>query len=61
MKSEQQARNSRDLSDCKVMAVLEFYVGEDAEKVYEAIFDNQVEVNDLTDMLDDIKFTEKEA
>ena len=62
MKTEQQARNSADNSEHKVLALIEFFFAtEDVEKIYDAIYDNQVEVNDFTDMIDDVKFTEKEA
>lgn len=61
MKTEQQARNSRDISDDKIVAVLEYFLSlHEADEVYNDIFDNTVTVEDLTEKLDYI-FTEKEA
>ena len=59
MTTEQQARNNRDTSDEKLMAVLEYFLltKEEAERIYEAINDNQVEVADINEMLDQMQFT----
>lgn len=62
MKTEQQARNSRDISDEKIVAVLEYFLSlHEADEIYNDIFDNQVEVSDIVDKLDSYRFTEKEA
>lgn len=61
-KTEQQARNSRDISDDKIVAVLEYFLSlHEADEVYNDIFDNTVTVEDLTEKLDSYRFTEKEA
>lgn len=61
-KTEQQARNSRDISDDKIVAVLEYFLSlHEADEIYNDIFDNQVEVSDIVDKLDSYRFTEKEA
>ena len=59
MTTEQQARNNRDTSDEKLMAVLEYFLltKEEAERIYEAINDNQVEVAYINEMLDQMQFT----
>ena len=62
MKSEQQARNSRDLSDDKIMAILEYYLSlHEVDEVFTAIFDNQVEVADVIELIERFEFTEPEA
>jgi hypothetical protein len=61
-KTEQQARNSRDISDDKVVALLEYFLSlHEANEVYNAIYDNTVTVEELIGLLNDYTFTEKEA
>ena len=58
MKTEQQARNSRNASDEKLMAVLEhFLFPQQAENVFKAINDNQIEMADIVEMLEQMQFT----
>ena len=58
MKTEQQARNSRDNSDEKLMAALEYFLTtEQASDIYSAINDPIYEVGDIIEMLDDYTFT----
>ena len=62
MKTEQQARNSRDNSDEKIVAVLEYFLSlHEADDIYNDIFNNEIEVSDIVDKLDSFRFTEKEA
>lgn len=61
-KTEQQARNSRDMSDDKIVAVLEYFLSlHEADEIWNDIFDNQVEVADIVEKLDKFRFTEEEA
>ena len=61
-KTEQQARNSRDISDDKIVAVLEYFLSlHEADEVYNDIFNNAVTVEDLIEKLDTYRFTEEEA
>ena len=61
-KTEQQARNSRDNSDDKIVAVLEYFLSlHEADEVYNDIFNNAVTVEDLIEKLDTYRFTEEEA
>jgi hypothetical protein len=61
-KTEQQARNSRDISDDKIVAVLEYFLSlHEADEVYNAIYDNTITVEELIGSLNDYTFTEKEA
>ena len=58
MKTEQQARNSRDNSDEKLMAALVFFLTtEQASDIYSAINDPFYEVGDIIEMLDDYTIT----
>lgn len=58
MKTEQQARNSRDNSDEKLMAALEYFLTtEQASDIYSAINDPLYEVGDIIEMLDDYTIT----
>ena len=58
MKTEQQARNSRDNSDEKLMAALEYFLTtEQASDIYSAINDPFYEVGDIIEMLDDYTIT----
>jgi len=60
--TEQQARNSRDISDDKIVAVLEYFLSlHEADEVYNAIYDNTITVEELIGSLNDYTFTEKEA
>ncbi len=58
MKTEQQARNSRDNSDEKIVAVLEYFLSlHEADEIYSDIFNNEVEVSDIVEKLDSFRFT----
>ena len=58
MKTEQQARNSRDTSDEKLMAALEYFLTtEQASDIYSAINDPIYEVGDIIEMIDDYTIT----
>jgi hypothetical protein len=58
MKTEQQARNSRDNSDEKIVAVLEYFLSlHEADEIYNDIFNNKVEVSDIVEKLDLFRFT----
>ena len=58
MKTEQKARNSRDNSDEKLMAALEYFLTtEQASDIYSAINDPFYEVGDIIKMLDDYTIT----
>ena len=60
MKTEQQARNSRDNSDEKIVAVLEYFLSlHEADEIWNDIFDNQVEVADIVDKLDKFRDSEE--
>lgn len=51
MKTKLQARNSPDLTDDKLIHVLEHYLSlHEADELYNAIQDNQFEISDI-DML----------
>lgn len=61
-KTEQQARNNRDMSDDKIVAVLEYFLSlHEADEVYNDIFDNTVTVEDLTEKLDHYRYFVEEA
>ena len=52
MKTEQEARNSKDMTDEKMLYVLEcFLMPDDAQEMFEAIKDNQLEIDDIELML----------
>ena len=58
MKTEQKARNSRDNSDEKLMAALEYLLTtEQASDIYSAINDPIYEVGDIIEMIDDYTIT----
>ena len=58
MKTEQQARNSRDTSDEKLIAALEYFLtAEQASEIYGAINDPLYEMGDIIEMLDDYTVT----
>ena len=58
MKTEQKARNSRDTSDEKLMAALEYLLTtEQATDIYSAVNDQFYEVGDIIEMLDDYTIT----
>ena len=58
MKTEQQARNSRDTSDEKLIAALEYFLtAEQASEIYGAINDPLCEMGDIIEMLDDYTVT----
>ena len=58
MKSEQQARNSRDNTDEKLMAVLEYFLSlHEADEVFNMINDPQFEVADVIERLDIMTIT----
>lgn len=53
MKTEQQARNTRDNTDEKLMQVLEHFLSlHEAEEIFDMINDPQVEVSDVIEMLE---------
>ena len=53
MKSEQQARNSRDNTDEKLMAVFEYFLSlHEADEIFNMINDPQFEVDDVIERLD---------
>ena len=58
MKSEQQARNSRDNTDEKLMAVLEYFLSlHEADEIFNMINDPQFEVDDVIERLDIMTIT----
>ena len=58
MKTEQKARNSRDTSDEKLIAALEYFLtAEQASDIYSAINDPLYEMGDIIEMLDDYTVT----
>ena len=58
MKTEQKARNSRDNSDEKLMAALEYFLTtEQASDIYSAINDPIYEVGDIIEMINDYTIT----
>ena len=58
MKTEQQARNSRDNTDEKLMAVLEYFLSlHEADEVFNMINDPQFEVADVIERLELMDFT----
>ena len=58
MKSEQQARNSRDNTDEKLMAVLEYFLSlHEADEIFNMINDPQFEVADVIERLDIMTIT----
>lgn len=60
MKTELEARNSADTSDEKLMIVLEYFLSlHEADEIYDAIYDNQFEVEDVTQLLDKYKNNEE--
>lgn len=58
MKTEQQARNSRDNTDEKLMAVLEYFLSlHEADEIFNMINDTQFEVADVVERLELMDFT----
>ena len=58
MKTEQQARNSRDNTDDKLMAVLEYFLSlHEADEIFNMINDPQFEVADVVERLELMDFT----
>ena len=58
MKTEQQARNSRDNTDDKLMAVLEYFLSlHEADEIFNMINDPQFEVDDVIERLELMDFT----
>ena len=58
MKTEQQARNSRDNTDDKLMAVLEYFLSlHEADEIFNMINDPQFEVADVIERLELMDFT----
>ena len=58
MKSEQQARNSRDNTDEKLMAVLEYFLSlHEADEIFNMINDPQFEVANVVERLELMDFT----
>lgn len=53
MKTETEVRNSKDTTEEKVMAVLEYFLNQnDADEIYSAINDNQYEVKDIVELIE---------
>ena len=58
MKTEQQARNSRDNTDDKLMAVLEYFLSlHEADEIFNMINDPQFDVADVVERLELMDFT----
>ena len=58
MKTEQQARNSRDNTDDKLIKVLEHFLSlHEADEIYNMINNPQFEVADIIERLDLMDFT----
>ena len=58
MKTEQQARNSRDNTDDKLIKVLEHFLSlHEADEIFNMINDPQFEVADIIERLDLMDFT----